>query len=162
MIRISHIPRFGDRFWSLVCKVCFPESRRAADNHRLCTAIFRWNLRCGLFRECGDSRSLPGFYGSTRGSAQLYDGQASSGLSKLLWKTLLNMNQKKGERNESKNQWGIICFQEGVFMNDCLRDAWKYYEYDRQYNNLIPNQYTMVNTNQGLFPVRNSRNFYKK
>ena len=37
-------------------------------------------------------------------------------------------------------------------MNDYLRDAWKYYEYGRQYNNnLIPNQYTMVNTNQEFF-----------
>ena len=37
-------------------------------------------------------------------------------------------------------------------MNDYLRDAWKYYEYGRRYNNnLIPNQYTMVNTNQEFF-----------
>ena len=37
-------------------------------------------------------------------------------------------------------------------MNDYLRDAWKYFEYGRQYNNnLIPNQYTMVNTNQEFF-----------
>ena len=37
-------------------------------------------------------------------------------------------------------------------MNDYLRDAWKYYEYGRQYNNnLVPNQYTMVNTNQEFF-----------
>ena len=37
-------------------------------------------------------------------------------------------------------------------MNDYLKDAWKYYEYGRQYNNnLVPNQYTMVNTNQEFF-----------
>ncbi len=37
-------------------------------------------------------------------------------------------------------------------MNDYLRDTWKYYEYGRRYNNnLIPNQYTMVNTNQEFF-----------
>ena len=37
-------------------------------------------------------------------------------------------------------------------MNDYLRDAWKYYEYGRQYNNnLVPNQYVMVNTNQEFF-----------
>ena len=37
-------------------------------------------------------------------------------------------------------------------MNDYLKDAWKYYEYGRRYNNnLIPNQYTMVNTNQEFF-----------
>lgn len=37
-------------------------------------------------------------------------------------------------------------------MNDYLRDAWKYYEYGRSYNNnLVPNQYTMVNTNQEFF-----------
>ena len=37
-------------------------------------------------------------------------------------------------------------------MNDYSRDAWKYYEYGRQYNNnLIPNQYTMVSTNQEFF-----------
>ena len=37
-------------------------------------------------------------------------------------------------------------------MNDYLRDAWKYYEYGRLYNNnLTPNQYTMVNTNNEFF-----------
>ena len=37
-------------------------------------------------------------------------------------------------------------------MNDYAKDAWKYYEYGRLYNNnLIPNQYTMVNTNQEFF-----------
>ena len=37
-------------------------------------------------------------------------------------------------------------------MNDYAKDAWKYYEYGRQYNNsLVPNQYTMVNTNQEFF-----------
>ncbi|MBQ3374753.1 MAG: hypothetical protein IJG40_16640 [Oscillospiraceae bacterium] len=37
-------------------------------------------------------------------------------------------------------------------MNDYSRDAWKYYEYGRQYNNnLVPNQYVMVNTNQEFF-----------
>ena len=37
-------------------------------------------------------------------------------------------------------------------MNDYLRDAWKYYEYGRGYNNnLTPNQYTMVNTNNEFF-----------
>ena len=37
-------------------------------------------------------------------------------------------------------------------MNDFLHDAWKYYEYGRLYNNnLIPNQYVMVNTNQEFF-----------
>ncbi len=37
-------------------------------------------------------------------------------------------------------------------MNDYSRDAWKYYEYGRQYNNnLVPNQYTMVNTNTEFF-----------
>ena len=37
-------------------------------------------------------------------------------------------------------------------MNDYLRDAWKYYEYGRMYNNnLTPNQYTMVNTNNEFF-----------
>ena len=37
-------------------------------------------------------------------------------------------------------------------VNDYLKDAWKYYEYGRQYNNnLVPNQYTMVNTNQEFF-----------
>ena len=37
-------------------------------------------------------------------------------------------------------------------MNDFLHDAWKYYEYGRLYNNnLVPNQYVMVNTNQEFF-----------
>ena len=37
-------------------------------------------------------------------------------------------------------------------MNDFLKDAWKYYEYGRAYNNsLVPNQYVMVNTNQEFF-----------
>ncbi|MBQ8076690.1 MAG: hypothetical protein IJ237_12000 [Oscillospiraceae bacterium] len=37
-------------------------------------------------------------------------------------------------------------------MNDYAKDAWKYYEYGRLYNNnLIPNQYTMVNTNTEFF-----------
>ena len=37
-------------------------------------------------------------------------------------------------------------------MNDYLRDAWKYYEYGRLFNNnLTPNQYTMVNTNNEFF-----------
>ena len=37
-------------------------------------------------------------------------------------------------------------------MNDFLHDAWKYYEYGRLYNNnLVPNQYVMVNTNQEYF-----------
>ncbi|MBR0161161.1 MAG: hypothetical protein IJQ02_07790 [Oscillospiraceae bacterium] len=35
---------------------------------------------------------------------------------------------------------------------DYLKDAWKYYEYGRAYNNsLVPNQYVMVNTNQEFF-----------
>ena len=37
-------------------------------------------------------------------------------------------------------------------MNDYLRDAWKYYEYGRIYNNnLTPNQYTIFNTNNEFF-----------
>ena len=37
-------------------------------------------------------------------------------------------------------------------MNTYSRDAWKYYEYGRLYNNnLIPNQYTVVNTNTEFF-----------
>ena len=37
-------------------------------------------------------------------------------------------------------------------MNDFLHDAWKYYEYGRLYNNnLVPNQYVMVNTNREFF-----------
>ena len=42
--------------------------------------------------------------------------------------------------------------QGGISLNDYSRDAWKYYEYGRQYNNnLVPNQYTMVNTNTEFF-----------
>ena len=39
-----------------------------------------------------------------------------------------------------------------ITLNNYSRDAWKYYEYGRQYNNnLVPNQYTMVNTNTEFF-----------
>ena len=42
--------------------------------------------------------------------------------------------------------------KEGAIINTYAKDAWKYYEYGRQYNNsLVPNQYTMVNTNQEFF-----------
>ena len=42
--------------------------------------------------------------------------------------------------------------KEGSIINTYAKDAWKYYEYGRQYNNsLVPNQYTMVNTNQEFF-----------
>ena len=37
-------------------------------------------------------------------------------------------------------------------MDNYSKDAWKYYEYGRAYNNnLVPNQYTMVNTNTEFF-----------
>ena len=41
---------------------------------------------------------------------------------------------------------------EDKIVNDYAKDAWKYYECGRLYNNnLVPNQYTMVNTNQEFF-----------
>ena len=47
---------------------------------------------------------------------------------------------------------GRVTGNERLSENDYLRDAWKYYEYGRLYNNnLTPNQYTMVNTNNEFF-----------